>query len=252
MKKILFVFLILILFVFVFYWYNNNPKIIISSLAKNNKIHSGELRYLINFLGFIPAGEANLAVPKREKYKGADVYHLTAETANLKIYHWIRRVSAAADSYVDIRTLNPALFAMKFSISGKEDTRKEVIYDQKNNIMSIANIERQILPNTQDPLSMILNLEKIDFELVKEIEMNINTNQKNYILKGKVRGEDLTIHNKKYRIFILEANISRREKNPYHKTSLRVVFLKDKENIPILMKVFASGVLVSAKLTDIK
>jgi len=81
--------------------------------------------------------------------------------------------------------------------------------------------------------------------------MNINTNQKNYILKGRATPKEMLIKGKAYKTVILEASISRRDKNPYHKSSIKMVLLRGKENTPILIKVFASGVFLSAGLTEV-
>jgi hypothetical protein len=129
---------------------------------------------------------------------------------------------------------------------------KEVYYDQKNGIMTLNNIRHQIPPHTQDPLSLLFNTMRMDFDKVEEIEMNINTNQKNYILKGIATQEDIIINKKTYRIVLAKAEIKRRDKNPYHKSNISMVLLNEKENIPILIKVFASGILINAKLIDIR
>lgn len=252
MKKIFIFLVLLILFSLFVLWNNNNPKTIISRLIKKSNLQIGELNYRIYFLGLIPIGEAGFSIGKIEEYKGSNVYHLTAQAKSFKILSKICSVYAVIDSYVDIYSLNPILFKQKLSISGKDDAYKEVIYDQKEGVISIAGVRRQIFPNTQDPLSAILNIRKMDFDKIQEFEMNINTNQKNYILRGTARADNIKISNKIYKTFILKANISRRDKNPYHKSSIKMVLLKDKENIPILIKVFASGILINAKLTDIK
>lgn len=252
MKKLFIFLVLLILFSLFVLWNNNSPKAIISRLIKNNELRIGELNYRIYFLGLIPVGEAVFSIDKIEEYKGSEVYHLTAQAKNLPMFSKLCSASAVIDSYVDIYSLNPVLFKQELSISGKEDAYKEAIYDQKEGIISIAGVKRQILSNTQDPLSAILNIRKMDFDKISEFEMNINTNQKNYLLKGTVRPNNVKINNKIYKTFVLRTNISRRDKNPYHKSNITMVLLKDKENIPILIKVFASGILINAKLTDIK
>jgi hypothetical protein len=92
----------------------------------------------------------------------------------------------------------------------------------------------------------------MDFDKVKEFEISLNTNQKNYVLKGAAQPQEICIDNKKYKIFILKSDIRRRDKNPYHQTKLTMTLCKEKENIPILIKVFASGALINARLVEIK
>jgi hypothetical protein len=118
--------------------------------------------------------------------------------------------------------------------------------------MTLYGVKRQILPATHDPLSAIHYLTQKDLSALKEIEMNINTNQKNYMLKGTVEQKELSLREKSYVLYVARAEIKRRDNNPYHKSSVSIVFLKDKENIPILIKIAASGIFINVKLVDIR
>lgn len=252
MKKWLVLFIVIVLcFAFVFY-HNNNIKNIISGLSKKGDIEPGELRYRIYLLGIIPIGEAVFGVEKSEQYQGEAVYHLSATAQSLNVFSKFFKGRAVLDSYIDIKQLTPLVFKEKIAISGKQDIDREITYDQKNGIMSIAGVKRQILPNTHDPLSATFNIRHLDLDKVKEIEMNINTNQKNYILKGTAEQKNILIHKQAYRIILAKAEIARRDKNPYHKSSISMVLLKEKQNLPILIKVFASGVLINARLIEIR
>lgn len=252
MKKILLIFLIIILFLVFIAWKNSNPENIISELLKKGDIKSGELRYKIYLLGVLPIGDAFLGDEKIEEYKGQKVYHLSATAQSLKIFSKFFSGSAILDSYVDMQQFNPMSFRQRLQVSGKKDIDREIIYDQKLGIMSISEVKRQIFPNTQDPLSAAFNIRRMDFDKIKEFEMNINTNQKNYILKGTTTQQDISINKKIYKIVLAKAEIKRRDKNPYHQSTITMVLLKEKGNIPILIKVFAGGVLINAKLVDIK
>jgi len=252
MKKILFILLIIILSL-VFIMYNNsNPRSIIANLAKKGDIHSGDLRYRVYFFGVLPFGDAVLGMQKLEDYKGEKVYHLRGEAQSLKFISKFFSSRAVIDSYVDEQKLCPILFKQKLAISGKPDAEKEVFYDQESGIMTLAGVKRQILPKTQDPLSAVFNIKRLDFDNVKDIEMNLNTNQKNYILTGNAERKNIWLNKKIYKITLLKVDIRRRDKNPYHKSSIDMVLLKADENIPILIKIFASGFLMNAKLIEIK
>jgi len=252
MKKWLVLFIVIVLcFAFVFY-NNSNIKNIISGLAKKGDIESGELRYRIYLLGIIPIGEAVFGVQKSEQYQGKAVYHLSATAQSLNVFSKFFNATAALDSYIDTKQLTPIVFKQRIAISGKQSIVREVTYDQKSGTMSIAGVKRQILANTQDPLSAIFNLRRLNFDKIKDIEMNINTNQKNYILKGTGIQQEILINKRIYKIVSAKAEIRRRDKNPYHKSSITMVLLKEKQNLPILIKVFASGVLINARLIDIR
>jgi len=252
MKKILFIFFILILIAVFIALNNNNPEVIIAKLIKKGNIGAGELRYRINFLGVLPVAEAIIGVEKTQNYNGQKVYHLSASAKTLKSVSKILSGEALLDSFVDIERLSPIAFKQRLRVSGKSDVDKEIIYDQKQGIMSMGDVNRQIPAGTQDPLSAIFSLRQMDFDKIKEFEMNINTNQKNYILKGRAAPKEIIIEGKTYKTVILEASISRRDKNPYHKSRIKMVLLRGKENTPILINVFASGVLLNAQLIDIK
>ena len=252
MKKILFVFLVIILCFIFIAKINGSPKIVISNLAKKGDIHDGQLKYKIYFLGILPIGEAILKEKQLTEYNGEKVIHLTAQAESLKLFSRFFSASADIDSYIDRQTLNPVFFKQNLSISGKEGLNKEVFYNQKESFMSIKGVKRQILPNTQDPLSAMLNFRAIDFSKTKDFEMNLNSNQKNYLLNGHAEEKILFMDKKSYTLNTVKAEIKRKDKNnPYHRSKLDIIFLKEGGNIPILIKVFTAGVFINVKLTEI-
>jgi len=254
MKRIFLIFfIIIIIFVFI-NLYNNDPRVIISGLSNNGNAHPSELRYKIHFAGVIPIGEAVLKINNKvaEEYQGHPVYHLTASAQSLNIFSQFFSSYAALDSYIDVQQFNPVLFRQKLIVKGQRGIEKEVSYDQKQGIMSMGGVRRQIFPDTQDPLSAIFNVRRLDFDKVKEFEMNINTNHKNYILKAVAHLKDISVKNKIYKTVFLEAEIYRADKNPYHKSRMMMVLWREKNNIPVLIKVFAGGIPINARLIDIQ
>lgn len=238
----------------IFAYYNNNtPQLVIYQLVKKGDIKSGEFIYRVNLFGIIPVARAIFKIEEIEKYEGEEVYHLNASASPLKLYANLFKGYTVLDSYIDKGTFNPILFKQKTVIPDRGVMDKEVFYDQQNEVMTLAGVKRSILPNTQDPLSLIFNLRHMNFDNVKDLEMNINTNQKNYIFQGIVSQKDILIDKKTHKIILIKAEIKRRDKNPYHRSTITIVLLKnEKENIPVLIKVFASGFLLNAKLIDIK
>lgn len=254
MKKIIIALILLGVCGAAVYRYNSSPKIILLGLLmKQETIKPGDLQYRINFLNLFPVGGATLLKEKKEEYRGIKVYFLKAYAQTSAYFSKLFSASAELYSYVDAGTGNPVFFKQTMRIRGKADTAKEIAYDQNNGIMTIAGVERTILPETQDPLSLLLKLKKMDLERVREFEMNINTNQKNYVLNANVTPRDIVINQKIFKTYILKAVIKRRDKNnPYHRSKITMIMLKDKENIPISIKVFASGALINVRLIDIK
>jgi len=252
MKRIFLITILFLVFLLIFFTkFNNDPKFIISKLSIDG-IQPSRTVYRMYFLGLLPVGEAVFNNEGLEEYRGQKVYHLSASAQNLNILSKIFKAQAVLNSYVDRQSFNPITYTERLILSGKDDEYKEVYYDQRKGIMTLEGVERMILPNTQDPLSAMLSISKIDFDKTNEFEININSNQKNYILKGSSQVQDLTIRDKMYTTYNLKANIRRRDKNPYHKSSIAMTLLKSEDNIPVFIKVFAGGVLLTAKLIDVK
>lgn len=252
MKKVFLVVLILILFFVILNYINSNPKMIISKFLNEEGIGKRGLIYRIYLFGVIPVGEASLGMAKLEWYKGQRVYHLSAEAKSLKILSPLFSGQAFLDSYIDTKELWPILFKEEVRVKGGRGFEREITYEQKEGIMTVANVRRKIPPNTQDPLSTLYNIRRMNFDNRGDFEININTHQKNYILRGLAVIKSLWINRKPYKIILTKAKIRRRDKNPYHQSSITMFLLKREENIPILIKVFASGVLINAKLVRIK
>jgi hypothetical protein len=252
MKKILFIISVAILLLLSVSLYNAKPEVIISRLIKNAQINAGQLRYRVYFLKIFPMGEAVLFPEKTEEYRGQKVYHLSATANNSRIFSNFVNAYAILDSYIDIQQLTPILFKQKLVVTGRKDTYREVFYDQANHVMSIAGVRRKIYPNTQDPLSALFNIRHMDFDRVDNLEMGINTNQKNYILRVSSKNKIISIDKKIYKIILLRGNVSRYDKSHYHKSNINMVLLKGKDKLPLSIDVFTRGILINARLIGIE
>lgn len=254
MKKLLVIIFLVLFSLSLITWVKSKPGSIISTLTRSGGIKTGELRYRVYILWVLPVGEAVFEPEKAESYQGKKVYHLKAVAQSLSMLSGFFKASAVIESYVEISNFNPLLFKQIISIAGKPTIEKEVSYDQVNNTMTLAGVKREVLPDTQDPISATYNIRHMDFAKTKSVEMNINTNQKNYILEGSAKEEEIEVGGKKYGLVFTKAQIRRRDKNnPYHRSQINMILLKvGNENIPILIKVFASGFPVTARLVEIK
>ncbi|MDD5245835.1 MAG: DUF3108 domain-containing protein [Candidatus Omnitrophica bacterium] len=254
MKRFLAIILVvLVLMVMASYQNNNNLKLIISHLAFNNFIKNGELSYQVALFNVVPAAEAVFKDKAGEDFKGGKVTHLSAEAKTSSIVSRFFSARAGLDSYINPANGNPLLFTQEIKTGKSDALKKEIYYDQNKHIMTIGGEERTILPDTHDPLSLMHKLRRMDFEKNRNFEMNINTNQKNYVLTARVTPREVSFDKKRYQLFLLKGDIKRRDKNPYHKSYITIYFLKHEDvNLPILVKVFASGVLINVKLIKVQ
>jgi hypothetical protein len=252
-KFLLIIALILLLVLFIKNSLNSRPEVIIKNVFKSGQFNPQALKYRIYAFGLFPVGEASFYKGKLEKVNGKDLYHIKGEARSLDIIAAFFKAEATLDSYIDPVDLNPVLFKQKIAIAGKPNQEKEVVYDQKQGFMIIDSCKRHILSNTQDPLSLVSNLERMDFDKIRDLDMNINTNQKNYLFKGSVE-EKFDISRKMNRkIYLVKTEIRRRDKNnPYNQSKVTIWFVRGEENIPILVKVFSKGVIIYARLVEAK
>ncbi len=252
MKKVLVVAAAIVLCLFIISYFNTNLDSALVSLTKKGASLTGDLKYRVYLLGILPVGEAVLYSAKTEDYQAEAIYHLRAEARALEVFSRFFNGFAVLDSYIDTASFNPRLFRQKVVFSGKPDINKEVFYDQKENVMTLLGVKRQVMPNTQDPLSLIYNFRHMDFDKVKDFDLSLNTNQKNYMIKGTASPGEISSGRVIYKTVLVNAEIKRRDKNPYHKSRISIIFLKGKENVPLMIKVIASGFLINAKLIEAK
>lgn len=237
-----------------FYNYNNNYSAVISDLSKKGELRLGNLTYRIYLLGILPVGDAVIYDPQlTAEQAGRRLYLLRAGAKTSQFMSLFFMASAELDSYIDTSELTPVVFRQKISIGGKKTVEREAFYDQKNNILEISGIKRQILPRTHDPLSLIYNFQHRDLSAMKDIDLNINTNQKNYGFQGTIGEKTIQVNKSAHTIYTASVEIKRRDKNPYHKSKANVVFLKTPAgNFPVLIKLVAGGILINARLIDIE
>lgn len=251
-KKILCLLVLLIIATCVItYQVNTNIRRAIMAAEKCVNTSPSTLTYRVYIFGMIPAGTATIRETE-ETFMGEPSYHVAAEFASADYLKAIFTAKAQLDSYLDKKTANPVIFRQKTSLKGKPDMHKEVVYDQDKLVMTIGKESRTILPNTQDPLSAVFNIRRMDFDAVREYDLNLNTNQKNYMIKGTALKNTFNIGRQAKAVEILSAEIKRRDKNnPYHKSRLTMYLYKQGDTYsPVLIKILASGFPITVRLIN--
>ena len=231
--------------------YMNKPSVIVNRVFRDKDMVPEKLIYRAYLFGILPVGDVvfNKAVP--EQLKGKDYYYLSAQAGTVPWISVLFNAQAELESYIDKKSYNPVVYRERIVMTGKPEVQKEIIYDQGNRFMTLDGTKREILPDTQDPLSLIYNLSKEDFNNKRDLQANINTNQKNYVLKGTI--QDLPAINAKYKAYLGKASIARHDKkNPYHRSQISMWLVKMDNNIPIRISVFKGGALVSMRLVEVK
>ena len=250
-KVVLVVFFILVIFICVMALQNDPGSIIAKLPAEPFKEGATTLYYRVYLFGVLPVGDAVIEDSGIKKIDKKNLYCLKARAKSSSLISKIYPFEVSLESFLDQATMLPVSFLQKIKTKQKE-LAKEVSYDQKNNIMQILEVKRSILPETYEPLSAIWKLRTIDFSLQKEVELNINTNQKNYTLAVAATQAHLRLKGLTTPIVRLKSKIFRRDKNPYHQSKVDIIFMDNPNKTPIYIKVFASGMLITVRLTDIR
>lgn len=235
---------------------NTNPRLVLKDLFKKapHWQTSGQLTktriYQINIFGIVPAGKLSIYAP-RTSVENNEEYRIL--TADAQTFPWVSALYSARTNLVStmrVQTLSPREFKQITAIQGEPETEKVIFYDQAKGIMKIGKEERTIAPKTQDPLSLIYNLQELDFTSLQSFEYIINTNQKNYAFSATVKPVPISLSQNTAKGYLVKADIRRKDKlNPYHRSKVDIFFLAyQHENVPLVINVFASGFFVNLKL----
>ncbi len=204
-------------------------------------------RYTLRLFGVIPAGTVTFFRETAASYAGRDCLKLTAAAQNLPALDRIFAFSAQLESYVERERLAPLVFRQTVRMRSKPDATKEVFYDQEAGTMRIGAVTRTIPQDTHDPLSLLRRFRTMDMDSNRSFDFTLNTNQKNYAVAGTL--EKMPRDEGKIGLYRADASIFRRDKNRYHRSRVSIVFLDRHENIPVVIKVFASGFFLTATLS---
>ncbi|MBU1122847.1 MAG: DUF3108 domain-containing protein [Candidatus Omnitrophica bacterium] len=248
-KKIVIFFAVVILISFLWGMYTNSLGNVLKSLSlgeSNNKLVFG-----MNYFGFIPVGTATIENKGVELYNGREVYRLEARAELAEILNKIYDGEVKAQSYLDIEKGYPLEFNYSSQFYGEVKEAKRSFYDQINHTMTRKEETRTILPNTQDPLTVIYYLMQQDYQVGKIFDININTSQKNYrfyaeVLKKKV----FQIKDKKYDLYLVKGSVKRRDDNYRHSSEFSIWFMDTPRKVPVLMKTFTNAGLIVGKLLE--
>jgi len=233
--------------------YNGRAATVLCRLEKAGGVRPAHLTYRIYLFGILPVAEAFFNPETEETLDGKQVYHLSASARSSRVFAKLFSGQAQIDSYVDKSLLVPLIFRQRLSVTGKPQTFSEARYDPQAGVMEVNVVRRQILPDTHDPLSAIFALRRMDFSGARDFEISLNTNQKNYVLKGTSQVKEIGLGNKaRQTVALLRAEIRRRDKNPYHRSKIDMLVAGREGNVPVVINVFASGVFIQARLIDIR
>jgi len=233
----------------------NNPIAVIRklNLDKRTQLKGYPITFRILYMGFVPVGEASVRNLGVERYKEKDAYHVSVDGKTTGFVTPLFNAAFVADSWIDKEKIHTLKFSQTLLRPDKPKDIKEVFYDQVNNVMEHKGVKRQILPDTQDPLSVMFFISRQKLALGKEFDININTNQKNYRLVLKVvKKEEYATDIGKTGVWVVEGDVKRRDKSSRHSSTMTLWLMDNSSNTPLLARVMTNGGLIVARLMNIE
>jgi len=253
MKKVFLIILGVLLCLGSFQVFNNRPQAILTDLHRKELLSSEgtTLRYIVYFMGVIPLVEATISQQEGVAYDGKQAIEMKFLAKPISPFFDFFKGRVELVSLLDAKEMNALKFSEFLHVPGSITEGREVFYDQKNNIIKVKEEERTMLPNTQDPLSMMYFLRHQNFVEGQEVDLNINTNQKDYRFLTKVDEKKVfLINHEEIAAVALGIDIKRRNKSRRNSTKM-TVWLTDDKKIPFLIKVFTNGLLIVIRLNSI-
>ena len=252
-KIIIISLVVLIVLGFLKSFYDNNPKTILKNISFEDKEPS-KFKFKIYYLGFIPLGEVTFENKGLEQISGESVYHLEALAKPNSILNFFYKVNASAISYAKKDKFLPLKFLHRLEVRDELKEEKVVKYDHKNKIMVFEGEKRKILDNTYDPLSLLFFLiKKADLGIGKRIDLNINTNQKNYqFIADVIEKKEYVIGIDTFSLWRLDGETKRRGKNIRNSASFSIYLLNSSQKIPLAIRVSTGIGPANIRLIDLE
>lgn len=229
-------------------------------ISARHELRVGEkLTYEIRWMG-VPVGIACFNVKEISPIDGRDCYHVVVTVRSNVFLSKIYRVDDEFHTYIDKENLHTLRF-IKRQAEGRYRSHELVDYDQKlhkavyKSLLNNSTKEFSIAENSQDDLSAIYCFRMQDAEFGKPISMNVNADEKNWILEIRIlqRGYVRLYNMGKLDAIEVEPAATRVDGKKLTKGRAWIWFSADENRIPLAAKAKASLVgTVTAVLTNIE
>ncbi|MCM8765636.1 MAG: DUF3108 domain-containing protein [Candidatus Omnitrophica bacterium] len=239
-KIISFVFLGLIIVLVGWESYENRIERIIQKISAHKVLKEfGEkfiLDFQINYLNVFPIGKASYYAKGLLPYEGKNVYQLEMEAEDIIPFSWLKPAKAKMVAYLDVLELLPRYLFINIEVNKEVKEKGEIIYYPEEGYIVSEGKRYVILPSTYEPLSLIFYLMRMDFDLHKNKELNLNSNQANYKVNVDVQSKkEYKIGDKIYNVWEVNLSVRRRKGEIMrHSFEAKIYFLEeDGRNIPL-------------------
>ncbi|MBP7087904.1 MAG: DUF3108 domain-containing protein [Candidatus Omnitrophica bacterium] len=231
--------------------YISHPKTILKNLIIGKT--ADKIIFKVSYAGFMPLGAGVVENNGIEDFGKEEAYHVKAIAWSNSLINFLgNKIEAEVHSFIDTDKFYTLKFMEKVSVGGETKEEKSIIYDQIKHIMKKDGEEREILAETHDPLSLLFYLMRQDLTLGKTIDLNINTNQKNYRFYGKIVEEKtITVGNNIFKAYILKGKVQRRNNSLRHSSEFTVWFIDKPQKVPFLIKIFTNIGPITVRLAEI-
>jgi hypothetical protein len=217
----------------------------LSAVMRAITVGSGaqSMKLSIEYAGFIPVGAAQFE----------DIGTLKATVRTNDFIDRFFKLRAQVIAQVDRESLLPLQYEYSYTANGSLKDEKKVLYDQVNHRMQTLKENRVIQPQTRDPLSLMLYLKHENLAVGQTIDLNINTNQKNYRFLAHVLKKDtITKGTTDFEIYMIKGSVKRSDKTTGHATDFTLWYMDKPVKSPVLIKAFTGAGVVVARAIEVQ
>ncbi|MDP8259604.1 MAG: DUF3108 domain-containing protein [Candidatus Gygaella obscura] len=250
LKKFILLIIIISLVSFAIELILSSPSLIVKNVLSDKNIQSGQLfqkgrkfSFKFSYSYFLPIGVSDFQVESLEKSEGGDIYKLFATAKTNKVLTSIYEAKAKLISFLDKNKMH-SLHYEEIITTKEEIKSKRIDFDQFKHVASREDKQYKILPDTQDPVSMIFVLLSRKLKIGDEYSDNIFTKECNYEFKSKVV-------DKKDNIFHLKIKVGRQDKSSSHGGDFDLYVFDKGYNIPLSIRGWTQAGMITLRLIDI-
>jgi hypothetical protein len=232
-------------------YYRNMPQQVMRSI--NIGSSSRQITFVLEYAGFIPVGSARIQNQGVSNIDGKPILRITSLFSTNGIIDMFFKLRAEATSIIDDSSLCPLEFTYSYMANGKLKDEKKVLYDQENHVMQTLKEKRVIQPETRDPMCLIAYLDRQTLMVGQTIDLNINTNQKNYRFLARV------LEKKMYKtsgvdaqVFVINGSVKRSDKTSGHSTDFSLWYMDKPVKCPVLIKAMTGAGVVVSRASEVK
>ncbi|MBI4845328.1 MAG: DUF3108 domain-containing protein [Candidatus Omnitrophica bacterium] len=218
----------------------------------NFRFNAGtKLSYVIKYFSILPVLKLDITIDGQDEGSGAQDILINAFLRTERLIEPFFDLEGRAQSYFDGASLCSRRYKEILKMKNRSDKTREMIFEQKEHILTVNADKRKIYPYTQDPLSLMFFFSSLDFNKIKNAEAFVNAGKTNYKLLVKVEGkEDIEVNGRQYSCWKLSGEYFKLKKGTKKFADLTAWLENSKEQRLLFLRAFSKLGIISLELKE--